>query len=428
MKVKNKLKSVVKSNWKILDKNIKKCIINIYFKCLAFFKYSNKNISKNLRALKKTFNFAHLKSGNFLKGNAMFSKQFLRDPFTSGRFCMAALATTLVVVALTACGGGGGGGAAPSGGGVAPVDPGTTTVVITPTIYTAATLCASGPALTSTVSQAVANALVPDSCPTVSTVGVGVSIGTGNMLTITGLPVGVSVSGSTVTMVSGGSTLVFLNGALTSGTPLSNATYTFSGAVIKLTNAPAITIAGTTVSPVIATTCTAPAMRNTVINTCITAPAVTGYTWNSIVAGGIWVADVGVLVTDANLLPATSLVIGDSAWLQFAASGAMKCTATPKTKAAGRPEIFCHYKTVNGVGGDGVTEYYVSMPMMADTVATGGPANQNVGNGGQGNQVSSFKGSVKGVQYTIVSQGCFEFAYDGANYTTTRLGGVGCTI
>jgi hypothetical protein len=55
--------------------------------------------------------------------------------------------------------------------------PGTTVIT-----YTAATLCASGPALTSTVSQAAANALVPSACPVLpasayadTTVAVGTS-------------------------------------------------------------------------------------------------------------------------------------------------------------------------------------------------------------------------------------------------------------
>ena len=48
-------------------------------------------------------------------------------------------------IMLTACGGGAGG---------------------TPTVtYTATSVCASGPALTSTVSQAAANARVPADCP-----------------------------------------------------------------------------------------------------------------------------------------------------------------------------------------------------------------------------------------------------------------------
>ena len=132
-------------------------------------------------------------------------------------------------IMLTACGGGAGG---------------------TPTVtYTATSVCASGPALTSTVSQAAANARVPADCPAVSTVGVGVSIA-GNMLSITGLPAGVSVASSTVTMVSGASTVVFVNGAITSGILLSNATYTYTGGQVKFTNAPAIIIAGTFVTQV----------------------------------------------------------------------------------------------------------------------------------------------------------------------------------
>ena len=323
----------------------------------------------------------------------------------------------LTLVTLAACGGGGGATTA-----IAPTTPVNPTL---PTIFTATTQCASGPALTSTLSQAAANARVPGDCPAVSTVGVGVSIA-GNMLSVTGLPASLVVSSSSLTATSGASVVTYTNGALTSGTLLSAATYTYNGARVTLANAPAITLAGTFVSPAIATVCTAPAMLTTA-NTCISPPAATGYTWNSVVAGGVWVADIGVLVTGANLLSSASFVIGDTAWLQAMANGTIKCTNTSSTKADGRPEIFCHYKTVNGVINNG-SEYYVSMPMMADTIATGGGANQSVGNGGSVNIATEFKGSVNGVKQKIPAFGCYEFAYNGANYTTNTLGSNGCSI
>ena len=334
----------------------------------------------------------------------------------------------LALITLAACGG---------GGSTTPpvvITPGTTTV-----IYTATTLCASGPALTSTVSQLAADALVPDACPALPATAyantqVVASVNNGTLtLTVTNLPAGfvsgvlTASSGST-----GGVADVNASGSVVTrpGSSINWATNYTGTLVMNFANAPAITIAGSFVTPAIAVVpvvCTAPAMRNNIINQCITAPAATGYTWNSIVGGGIWVADIGVLVTGANLLPATSYVIGDAAWNQAMASGLIKCTNTTRTKAAGRPEIFCHYKTLNVVGGNGITEYYVSMPMMADTVATGGPANQNVGNGGGNNIRSFFKGSTVGAQFVTVN-GCFEYGYNGANYTTTQIGILGCSI
>ena len=122
----------------------------------------------------------------------MFSKSFLRDPFSSPRFCIAAPAATLVVVALTACGGG--------GGGDSPAVGGTPPVVVTPpggtqsVTFTASTPCASGPALTSTVSQAAANALVPSACPTLPAsvlAQANVVVGSGTLnISVTGLPAG----------------------------------------------------------------------------------------------------------------------------------------------------------------------------------------------------------------------------------------------
>lgn len=385
---------------KKLDKNIKSSIINTYFKSIVFFKYFSKSISKKLSFKAKSS--LHFFNGNFLKGNAMKSNQKNIWEKTMWYF----LGIAIIAAALTGCGGGSAGaptGPTPQAGGGSGTDTvviTTPTVVVTPVIYIAATSCASGPALTSTVSQAAANALVPDSCPTVSTVGVGVSIGAGNMLAITGLPVGVTVSSSTVTMVSGGSTLIFVNGVLTSGTPLSNATYTFSGAVIKLANAPAITIAGTTVSPVIAAVpvvCVAPAMRNSLINQCITAPAATGYTWNSVVAGGVWVANRGVYVIGVNTLPATCLNIGDTCYLAKSADGTIKFVQGPTSV------MFAVYQTADG--------YLNTKPLNNDgTLNNVGPL--LISGGASGNSWDYVTGTTNGIVQKVTSLAtCSEYTF-----------------
>jgi hypothetical protein len=111
---------------------------------------------------------------------------------------------TFMVAALTACGGGGGSSPAfttqPSVVGTAPAAPTTPTVpttpVVTPTVvtFTASTLCASGPALTSTVSQAAANALVPGNCPALPATAyaaTSVVVGSGTLtLSVNNLPAG----------------------------------------------------------------------------------------------------------------------------------------------------------------------------------------------------------------------------------------------
>jgi hypothetical protein len=148
----------------------------------------------------------------------------------------------LIIVAvsaaiLTACGGGGGGSSD-----TPPTTPPTTTT------YTSAKTCHNGQRPTSTVSQAAADALVPNSCPAVPTTGVTVSV-VGGVLVVNGLPSGVTIASSSLTATNGSSVVVYSNGALVSGSLISG-TYTYSGATVTFTNAPAVTLAGTFLSPV----------------------------------------------------------------------------------------------------------------------------------------------------------------------------------
>ena len=319
----------------------------------------------------------------------MFSKSFLRAPSTPLRFCVAALLIAATAIMLTACGGGGG----------------TTTPPATGGTYTATSLCASGPALTSTVSQAAANALVPNSCPAVPTTGVTVNV-VGGMLVVNGLPPGVTVATSSFTAISGGSTVVFTNGALTSGTLLSGATYTYSGAQVTFTNAPNVIIAGTFVSPVIVV-CIAPAMLNTA-NACISAPAATGYTWNSAVK--VWVADRGIYITSINTLPAACLNINDACYLAQAANGTIKFAQGPTNV------MFAVYQTADG--------YLNTMPLNSD----GTPNNVGtslVSGGASGNFWDYVVGTVSGIIRKTSGGGCAEFTFGtlwGASPVTCPVG------
>lgn len=398
-----------------LDKKIKSSILYKYLNSLGFIKHFARNIFKNLaKKFRSLINMG-------IKSPGVMSLKTLRRKIMKNRKWYLALASLALVASLAACGGGGGGGGPVSGGGFTPPpDPGTPTVIITPTTFSFN--CWNG-AITSTVAQPT-----KVDCAAVPTANINVSI-VGGALTVTGLPAGVVIKSSTFTAISGASTLVYTNGALTSGTPLSAATYTFTGASLVLGNGPTITLAGSFVTPVIAVTCTAPAMLNTA-NACVSPPATTGYTWNSIVGGGVWVADVGVLVSGANLLPSTSNVIGDAAWLTAAANGTIKWVKTPSTMTGlnSRPLVYAYYKTTNAPGGNGSTEYYAVTAMYADTVATSAFANQNVGNGSAAVEISQIRGSASGAKLFAPTQGCFERAWDGANFSNTQLGTVGCSI
>ena len=105
-----------------------------------------------------------------------------------------ALAALALIAALAACGGGGGGGPTGGSGGGEVTPP---VVVNTPTMtitYTATSMCASGPNLTSTVSQLAANALVPSACPALPAsvlAQANVVVGSGTLnISVTGLPAG----------------------------------------------------------------------------------------------------------------------------------------------------------------------------------------------------------------------------------------------
>ena len=137
------------------------------------------------------------------------------------------LGTAITAAVLTGCGGGSAGaptGPTPQAGGGSGTDTvviTTPTVVVTPVIYIAATSCASGPALTSTVSQAAANALVPSGCPALPATAytntqVVATVTSGTLtLTVTNLPAGFVSGVLTATgPASGGVSDVNANGSV----------------------------------------------------------------------------------------------------------------------------------------------------------------------------------------------------------------------
>lgn len=151
--------------------------------------------------------------------------------------------------------------------------------------------------------------------------------------------------------------------------------------------------------------CTLPSMKNS-MNTCMSPPAPTGYTWNDIIKA--WVADVGVLVTGANLLPAGCVTIGDACWLESVANGTIKFanSGVVMTGVNTRPIIFAYYH-VNLQVGAVVYDVYNYMPLYADVQASSPSASQLVGSGGVVNLSLSVKGTASGIKYDT-SQGCFE--------------------
>lgn len=161
--------------------------------------------------------------------------------------------------------------------------------------------------------------------------------------------------------------------------------------------------------------CLAPAMQNSV-GACMLPPAPTGYTWNNIIKA--WVADIGVLVTGANTLPATCVTIGDKCWLDSVADGTIKFVYSNALMPgfSTRHVVFAFYKgNFNG------TNYYGVTPMYADVEATSAFANQGVSNGGNTDTITEIKGSQNGVKQTAPSFGCWERVWQDIGFGNIQI-------
>lgn len=162
------------------------------------------------------------------------------------------------------------------------------------------------------------------------------------------------------------------------------------------------------VDPTPVSGCLPPTMQNSK-GACMLPPAPTGYTWNNVIKA--WVADIGVLVTGVNTLPATCVTIGDACWLDSIADGTIKLTNTNAvaTGVNTRPIVFASYI----VGNSSFFGYYVSVPLYADEVSKSAFLNQNVENGGVNAPIADVKGSASGLKQNFLSAGCWERVWGG---------------
>jgi len=317
----------------------------------------------------------------------------------------------IVVSANTGCGGGGGGSSSSGGG--------TTTTPSAPVTVT----CPNGTSSTA-ASTAAANA----ACPAPALVSISpvngdttvspdtftsITVVTDSQLDPTSITTGnITLKIGSLTNITGTVAVVGTNGfKFTPAAKLSYIqAYNFA-ANVKDTLGKTLAISTTFTTTVL--TCTPPA-RVSYANTCVSPPSPSGYTWNDIIKA--WVADIGVLVTGANTLPAACVTVGDACWLASVADGTIKFvnSGVVMTGANTRPIVFAYYLTASG--------NWVTMPMYADVLATSPAANQNVNNGGGSSIITDIKGSANGVKKTVPAFGCFEEVYGGGvfvNNTTT---------
>lgn len=294
-----------------------------------------------------------------------------------------ALATVLT---LAACGGGGGS---------------TPTPAVTPPVTFA---CWDGSVLTGTAQPTKV------SCPVVPTTSITTNVAAG-VLVFAGIPTGAALTGSTLVSQNGNSSITFTNGAITSGTMLFSTTYTFTGAKLTFSNAPDLTIAGSFVTGPDPTACTSPSMKNA-LGICISPPAATGYSWNSVLGGGVWEANdelftngiltrAGTLVSGANQMSSGCQNIGDDVWLKDSASGKIKYIKSA-VKGDAEQLSFAYYQSCSSLPGfqAGV---YVIVPMYSNKVATSPSTSLNVSNGGLTTPIIEAKGTDTGVKVKIPS-------------------------
>lgn len=447
-----KVKSLIKTLNKNLDKKIKSSIISKYFKALDFFKYFKKSIHKNLsqkrnsldhfllirekspgvmslstlrRKIMKTIPASLLMVTSKNKDKGIPAPSWIKNK-SNWLYAGAMVLIVATLLMLTACGGGGGGDSAPVG--TTPSTPTTPVVTqpgITPTVttFTAITLCASGPALTSTLSQAAANALVPGNCPALPAsayAATSVAAGSGTLtLTVSNLPSGFTGGTLAATKVTPSLTSNWdlvptttgnASATLRAGSAAVSFATVYNGTIeMNFVGAPSAskTITFTTGADPSIVVCTAPAMLNAA-NTCISPPAATGYTWNSVIKA--WVANVGVRVFGANMLPVTCVNVGDACWLENVANGTIKFVQSDMI-----PQGLTITKTMNAyfkISNGPFGEAWVYTPLNLQGLSLN--ANPSVANGSVASNIDWVQGSsqINGViVHQVMGNSCFNFSY-----------------
>jgi hypothetical protein len=166
-----------------------------------------------------------------------------------------------------------------------------------------------------------------------------------------------------------------------------------------------------------------PSVVNAVSNACVAPPFATGYTYNAnLGGGGAWVADIGVLVTGANTLPAACLTVGDACWVSSVQNGTIKFVNTGDVMTgsihSARATVKAYYLTATG--------YYVLMPIFADdgTSAT----LQSVITGGSTSQLSEAKGATNGVLVNQPGYGCFLSQWNASPSNSWGYVSVNCPV
>jgi hypothetical protein len=341
---------------------------------------------------------------------------------SSARFARAIFIGSLVILGLSACGGGGGGGTTPAPTVTVVCPDGTSQTAVSASVANAA---CPAPTLVSLAPANGATSVTPDSIA-----ASGIMVATSSALTIPNVA-DISLKAGT-TDVPGVITLVGTKGlTFTPATKLRfsqayafaaslrdglgkalaiQSTFTTSAIQCVLPQQPA-SDGQSCVDPVVVTpTCTAPAMLNSA-NTCISPPAVTGYTWNT--ANKVWVADIGVLGTGLNTLPAECVNFGDACWKASSANGTIKYFATNMV-ISGRNQIMAGYI----IGGTGVgSGNFFIMPFYADADADTPVSNKAINATFEPTTMVTAKGSQDGVKFTIPGNLCGEIFHNGTGVT-----------
>jgi hypothetical protein len=163
-----------------------------------------------------------------------------------------------------------------------------------------------------------------------------------------------------------------------------------------------------------------PSVVNAVSNACVAPPFATGYTYNAnLGGGGAFVANIGVLVTGANTLPAACLTVGDACWVSSVQNGTIKFVNSGVTIAPinTRPIVFAYYVTATG--------YSNTHPIYADDGNSVGGNGYAVQGGGNTNTYLDVKGVSNGVRQTGIGA-CGELTYNGTGAFSSNL--ISCPI
>ncbi|NOT98934.1 MAG: hypothetical protein HOO97_07550 [Sideroxydans sp.] len=248
----------------------------------------------------------------------------------------------------------------------------------------------------------------------------GVLVETDSFLDPAGVLAGMSLNGvsvpGAVVMQAGGKGFVF--------TPTFqleySKTYQFT-AVAKDVLGKSLTVNGTYTTIAPPPTCTFPDMLNS-NNVCMSPPAPTGYTWNSVLRA--WVADVGTLVVGANVLPNTCVLVGDTCWNDSIANGTIKLvnSGVVMTGVNTRPILFAYFQIGNN--GTASAGNYNTRYIYGDAQALS-PFNQQILDGSSANLTIEVKGTNVGIKSNIPPFGCYEFVWKstffGMNTSTCPL-------